>query len=106
MSLAALANIDVWALSTHDLCRLRWEAGRREHRPNGGGFVGDRHLEALSEGADGVNFATLCLQEGDDPYTCQQMREAFRDAIAAARTLYSLRKSAELAGRFAPLLDE
>lgn len=95
-----------WSKTTAQLKRERWESGRREHRTNGGGFVGDPLREALEEAVDGLNYCDELQARGAERWTVQQMREGFAQAITAARTLHDLQCEDDLAGRFVARLTE
>lgn len=55
--------------------RQKNHAGRQEHRPNGGEFVGDPVVEAYKECLDGMNYAQEAVRRGVD---LQWAREEFK----------------------------
>lgn len=93
--------MSIFDLSTDELCRQRWAAGRKEHgRPGDGGFNGDDLEMNLEEQADSLNYIRVSRRRGRDPVICDQFAAVAHCQIARLRALHEQVKLDELAGRF------
>ncbi len=98
-----MSDYDPFELTREQLQYRRFRDGRKQHRPNGGRFVGDIPRMIVEEASDGLNYVAEGMNQGYDQFILLKIRDGFALADEGARELHDLQKREMLAGRFEKL---